>query len=362
MKNLFNLCFIAFLACAVNLCRGQVAVTVAPTNQVVVPGDTAFFSALISSNGYCGGDFNFQWLFDGSDITSTITTVAGNGTIGYFGDNGPATSAEFNNPGGFTIDARGDLIIADAGNNVIRVVDTNGIIFTIAGNYSMGAGYSGDTGPATNATLNNPNGVAVDYLGNIYISDQFNNVIRKVDTNGVITTFAGNGAGGGTDGLGDGGAATDAIFNDPSAVAVDTVGNVYISDDLDSLIRKVDTNGIITVVAGNYNYGYGGDGGPALSAEISSPNGLCFDAVGNLYISDSDNNVVRKVDTNGVIWTVAGNNAIGGSYSGDGGAATNASLSFPDGEGVDSFGNLYIADFRNNVVREVDLNGIVSPI
>ena len=322
-------------------------------------GSNALFSATISSNGFCSGNFTGLWQHDGTNILNIITTIAGNGTSGYSGDGGQATNAELNDPNGVFMDALGNLYIADAANNRVRKVDANGIITTVAGNGT--GGYGGDGYAATDANLNNPTSVAVDYLGNLYICDQFNNVIRKVDSTGRITTFAGGGYDGGTDGYGDGGEATDAYFNDPSAVTVDALGNVYISDNWDSLVRKVDTSGIITVVAGTY-YGYGGDGGPATSAQLSSPNGLVLDALGNLYISDSDNDVIRRVDTNGIITTVAGNQSIGGSYSGDGGAATNASLSFPNDVGVDSFGNLYIADFRNNVVREVNSLGIISTV
>lgn len=366
MKTFLTFFIVVFLISAATLTRAQVAVTIQPTNQYVTVDDTAIFTATISSNTYCDGNFIYQWKFDGTNIPSIITTAAGNGTYGYDGDEGPATSAEISDPNSVTFDASGNLYIADAGNNVIRRVDTNGIITTVVGDGSGGGTDGlGDGGPATNAILDNPLSVTFDGSGNLYIADQYNNLVRRVDTNGFICVFAGGGGwGGGSDGIGDGGAATGAVLSDPTAIAADTLGNVYISDNGDRIVRKVDTNGVITVFAGTaYSYGYGGDGGPATGAQLSSPNGLAVDRLGNLYISDSDNNVVRMVDTNSYIWTVAGNHSNGGHYAGDGGAATNASLHFPNGVCVDYFGNLYVADFNNWRVREVNAaSGIISTV
>ena len=238
-----------------------------------------------------------------------ITTVAGDGTWGYSGDGGPATSAEMDSPESVAVDAAGNFYIADTQNNCIRKVDTSGVITTIAGNGTEG--YSGDGGQATSAELALPYGVAVDAAGNLYIADTMNNVIRKVDSNGIITTISGNGYqqyGGGYQVFnnggysGDGGPAKSAEMDDPEAVAVDASGNLYIADTCNLRIRKMDTKGVITTVAGNGGGnanlgGYSGDGGPAANAELSQPVGVAVDAAGNLYIADMNNNRIRKVDT-----------------------------------------------------------------
>ena len=282
-----------------------------------------------------------------------ITTFAGNGIHGYCGDNGAATSACLNDSfgGQITVDAAGNIFIADADNNRIRKVNTSGVISTIAGN-GIG-GYSGDGGPATSASLSTPIGVAVDGLGNIYIADFVNNRIRKVDTSGVISTIAGNGDLGYS---GDGGPATSASLRNPIGIAVDALGNIYIADHANVRIRKVDTNGVISTIAGNGNWSYSGDGGAATNASLWNPTGVTVDALGNIFIADGN---IRKVDTSGVISTVAGNSNYG--YSGDGGAATSASL---DAEGVilDAFGNIFIADAGNNRIRKVDTSGVISTI
>ena len=216
----------------------------------------------------------------------------------------------------------------------------------MAGNGS--ASYSGDGGVATNTALYYPYGVAVDGAGNLLIAEAANNRIRKVGTNGIITTVAGNGGQGFS---GDGGAATNASLNNPFGVAVDGVGNIFIADGYNQRIRKVGTNGIITTVAGNGGYGYAGDGGAATNASLRNPWGVAVDGAGNLFIADQSNVRIRKVDPNGIITTVAGNGS--GGYAGDGGAASNAALSSPVGVGVDDAGNMLIADAGNNRIRKV---------
>ena len=291
--------------------------------------------------------------------------MAGNGTTGYTGDGGPATSAEFYFPAGVAVDSAGNLYIADDANNRIRKVDANGIITTVAGTGPSGAfgtgGYSGDGGPATSAELFEPNGLAVDGAGNLYIADTANGRIRKVTVStGIITTVAGGGAGcdGQTDSLGDGCLATSAeVF--PAGVAVDGAGNLFITDSNNNNVRKVTVStGIITTVAGSGIPGYSGDGGPATSAELYAPMGVAVDSAGNIYIGDSYNNRVRKVGLSGNIASVAGSGPSGanaGSYSGDGGAATSAELSQPRGVALDNEGNLYIADVINNRIRRVSV-------
>ena len=307
------------------------------------------------------GSGNLYIADTGNNIIRKLTTngvisvFSGNGSSGYSGDGGPATAASLNSPAEVAADGSGNIYIADTYNSAIRKVSTNGTITTVAGNGS--AGYSGDGGAATNANLSYPSGVVVDNLGNIYIADTFNDRIRKVGTNGIITTVAGNGSSGYS---GDGGAATSASLYDPFNVAMDNVGDIYIADTYNNAIRKVGTNGVITTVAGNGTGDYSGDGGAATNASISDPWGVSLDSFGNLYIADSGNEVIRKVGTNGIITTAAGNGSP--SYSGDGGPATSASLYNPLGVAVSDSGNLYIADTDNGVVREVNTNNIITTV
>ena len=275
--------------------------------------------------------------------TGIITTVAGKGTPGYSGDGGPATLAQLKYPAGVAVDAAGNLYIADSSNSSVRKV-TAGIISTVAGNGT--AGYSGDGGPAASAQLNYPQGLALDTAGNLYIADGYNNRIRKVTTDGIIFTIAG----GGTGGSGDGGPAISAFIPDPHGIAIDAAGALYITDWSNSRIRKVTTDGVIDTVAGNGSFGYSGDDGPATSAQLGSPFGLAVDAIGNLYIADTNNSRIRKV-TDGVIRTVAGNRTYG--YAGDAGPATLAQLSAPFGLAVDAAGNLFVADTNNSRIRKV---------
>jgi secreted PhoX family phosphatase len=232
-----------------------------------------------------------------------IATIAGNGTAGYGGDGGAAGSAQINGANRIASDSAGNLYIADTGNNVVRRVDfLTGVITTVAGNGT--AGYSGDGGAATGAELHNPNGVAVDAAGNLFIVDENNAVIRKVAAGtGVITTVAGNGTPGFS---GDSGPATSAELNQPDYVALDAAGNLYIADGLNDRIRVVNANtDIITTVAGNGMQGYSGDSGAATSAELYNPTAIVVNAAGYIYIADSGNSRVRKVNTGGIITTVA---------------------------------------------------------
>jgi uncharacterized protein (TIGR03437 family) len=282
-----------------------------------------------------------------------ITTVAGNGTPGFGSDNGPATSAELHEPAGVAVDSAGNLYIADTQNNRIREV-SHGIIATVAGGglcsafMRFGQTGSGDNGPATSAQLCGPEGVATDSAGNFYIADGWN-LIREV-SGGIITAVAGGGTS-----LGDNGPATSALLGSPSGIALDSSGNLYIADGSNNRVRKV-SGGVITTIAGN-GTGFGGDNGPATSAQLDLPSGVAVDSTGDLYIGDARNGRVRKV-SNGVITTVAGNGTPGS--SGDNGPATAAQLSgFTYGLAVDSAGNLYIADAYNCRIRKVS-NGVIS--
>ncbi|OGG44698.1 MAG: hypothetical protein A3F84_28760 [Candidatus Handelsmanbacteria bacterium RIFCSPLOWO2_12_FULL_64_10] len=289
------------------------------------------------------------------DAPRDIATVAGNGTSGYSGDGGAATSASLFAPIGAAVDGAGNLYIVDQNNHCIRKVSTSGVITTVAGNGTPG--YSGDGGAATSASLNYPYGVAVDGSGALYIGDQNNHRIRKVSASGMITTVAGNGTAGYS---GDGGAATSASLNYPYGVAVDGSGVLYIADRSNHRIRKVSTSGVITTVAGNGMPGYSGDGGAATFASLNLPSSVSVDGSGALYIMDRSNHRIRKVSASGVITTVAGNGTAG--YSGDGGAAASASLNFPSGVFVDESGVLYVADQHNQRIRKVSASGEITTV
>ena len=306
---------------------------------------------------YNGGWVAFGCLSNGCSVqcsgNGNIGTFAGIGTPSFSGDGGDAICAGLNLPRGITIDAAGNMYIADEENNSIRKVSTSGIITTIAGNGI--AGFNSDNIAATNAELNYPTGVAIDAAGNIYISDYQNYRVRMINSSGIISTFAGAGIDGYS---GDNGPASNAKISGPLGVAVDASGNLYIADYINNRIRKVNASGLITTIAGKGSFGYSGDGGAATNAELYYPYGVAADAYGNVYIADYQNNRIRKVNTSGIISTIAGN-GIGG-YSGDGGAATNAEIYNPAGVGVDASGNIYIGDYSNYRIRKVNTSGVIS--
>jgi type IX secretion system substrate protein/NHL repeat-containing protein len=292
----------------------------------------------------------------------TIATIAGGMQVGYSGDGGPATNAVLNNPQGITVDAAGNVFFADGLNNCVRMINTSGIIQTIAGTGI--SGYSGDGGPGTLAELHEPACVAVDAGGNVYIAEYKNHCIRKVyAATGIITTFAGIGIVGYT---GDGGPATAAELRSPYGVAADRAGNVYIADLGNFNIRKVSSSGIISTIAGNGIDGFSGDGGPATNAALRTPNGVATDTSGNIFIADAGNDCVRKIDVNGIITTVAGNRFGAGTgtggYGGDGGPATAAALNKSDYIAIDYSGSIYIADHNNQRIRKVNAAGIITTI
>ena len=289
------------------------------------------------------------------DSTGTITTIAGTGEFGFSGDGGPAVEAELRSPTGVAVDSAGNVYIADYSNHRIRKVDSTGTITTIAGTGECC--FSGDGGPAVEAELRSPYGVAVDSAGNVYIADVSNRRIRKVDSTGTITTIAGTGEFGFS---GDGGPAVEAELRSPYGVAVDSAGNVYIADYSDHRIRKVDSTGTITTIAGTGEFGFSGDGGPAVEAELRSPYGVAVDSAGNVYIADVSNRRIRKVDSTGTITTIAGIGEFG--FSGDGGPAVEAELRSPYGVAVDSAGNVYIADYSDHRIRKVDSTGTITTI
>ena len=347
-----------------------------------------------------------------------ITTVAGNGTTGFSGDGGPATSAQLSGAEAVAVDAAGNIYIADSYNNRLRKVTPDGIINTVAGANAASLSSSGDGGPATSAQLGIPHGVVVDAAGNLYIADGrlqkvtpdgiINTVanvsgtslamdaagnlftttpgaVEKISPSGAITSIiqlSGNGiavdgagnlfvgagglvykispngirttvAGGGKIIPNDGGPATGAQLNNVTGVALDGEGNLYFSETYGHRVRKVTPNGTITTVAGTGGEGFSGDGGPATTAELNGPDGLAFDAAGNLYIADTYNSRIRVVTADGIIHTIAGTGVLNpsGGYSGDGGLATVAQLRYPWGVAVDQQGNVYVADTFDSVVR-----------
>jgi DNA-binding beta-propeller fold protein YncE len=338
-----------------------------------------------------------------SQSSGTISTVTGTGSCGFSGDGGPASSAKVNGPNGLATDRAGHLYIADVGNHVVRKVTPTGMITTFAGTGAPGfdgdnqpagkaqlatpagvavdlsgrylyiadnghhrirqvdlqtnrittvagtgtPGFSGDGGWAIQAQLSSPSAVAVDTLGNFYIADVGNRRVRRVDSSGLITTFAGTGQ---RLSCGDGGPAKQACFKNPVALAVGLTGEVFVADNEDHRVRRIDPSGIITTIAGNGLFNPPNPG-PAKDSSVKWPQGLAINAAGNLYISDFASNIVLMLSRDGNLTLVAGTSTPG--FSGDGGPATRAMLNGPSGLAVDSFGNLFISDSLNCRVRRL---------
>jgi hypothetical protein len=349
MKKLLFLVFLFPL-----LAQAQIILTVAGTGAAGFEGDggpatTAVlqtpYAVVLDRNGnlYVNDDGNSRIRKISPAYNGTIVTVAGNGTAGYSGDGFEAVYAQLGGVGDIAVDWKGNLYLADANNNRIRKVSSTGIITTYAG--TGAAGYNGDGIPATTARLNMPTGVATDDTGNVYVADRNNYRIRKIDTFGIITTVAGNGTAGFSP---DGAKADTAALNIIGYPRIDKEGNLFLLDNI--RIRKIDFSGIIHTIAGNGLGGYSGDGGVATDAKIVVA-ALSIDTFGNCYFADSYTARIRKIDTDGIITTVAGTGLSG--YSGDWGNPLLAKLALPQGVAVAPNGEIFIGDVANNRVRMI---------
>jgi len=285
----------------------------------------------------------------------TISTVAGNGQRGDSGDGGAATSGQFGLPSGLVSDASGVLYLADYSNHRIRKISADGTLSTVAGTGTMG--NSGDGASATLATLNSPSGLALASDGSLYIADTNNHRIRKITPQGTLLAVAGTGNPGFG---GDGGPATAAQLNRPIGLGFDASGALWVADYNNQRIRKIDSNGTISSIAGTGTAGYSGDGGPASSAQLNNPAAIAFDTAGNAYVADYTDHRIRKISANGTISTLAGAGTLGN--SGDGGAALSAQLHNPIALAVTSSGLVYVSDSQNHRVRQIDLNGHISAL
>ena len=281
------------------------------------------------------------------DTKGNMTRFAGTGESGYDGDGGKATDAKLKLPAGLTFDKHGNLYIADRENHRVRKVDTRGIITTVAGNGT--AGFSGDGGKATEAMLRHPSGVAVDDKGNIFISDRSNERVRVVNRKGIISTYAGNGIDGAK---GDSGPATKGQLSKPFGLALDKKGNLYIADRKSNRVRMVTPQGILHTVAGDGGFFFSGDNGPAYRASVAGPTGVAVAKDGTLYIADRNNNRIRSVDTQGMIRTVVGTGQQ--DYNGDSELARDSNLHLPFGVAIDPDGNLLVIDRSNYRIRKID--------
>lgn len=272
----------------------------------------------------------------------TVTTLAGS-YAGFL--NGPGATATFDGVVGVAVDGSDNVYVADQSNDAIRKIDSSGNVTTFAGTGSTGAA----NGPAASATFKLPEGVAVDASGNVYVGDTFNNLIRMIASNGTVSTLAGSGASGAANGTG-----TSASFSSPAGVAVDASGNVYVADHGNNLIRKITPSGVVTTLAGSGSSGAANGTGTA--ASFSGPFGVSVDSSGNVYVADTGNNLIRLITPTGVVSTLAGSGATGSAN----GTGAVASFSSPQGVSVDSSGNVYVGDTYNNQIRKITPAGVVT--
>jgi uncharacterized protein (TIGR03437 family) len=326
-----------------------VITTLADSNGLPPTSESMGLAVDNSGNLYVA-DSEYSLILQIAITTDTIQTIAGTNRYGFSGDSGPAASAQLDYPVGVALDASGSIYVVDQNNDRIRKIASNGVIGTVAGRTPFG----GDGGPASAAIMSFPTQAIADTAGNIYFSDSYNHRVRKISTSGTVSTIAGTGA---CNYTGNNGPAVSATLCAPSGLAFDSSGNLYIADSYNSVIRRIDSLGKITTFAGTGNYADAGDNGPASSASFEFPYGLVFDGSGNLYVSDSDANRVRKINSGGTITAFAGTGKYGS--TGDGGLATAALLNTPQFLAADSSGNIYIADEYNYRVRKVT-GGIMS--
>ncbi len=323
-------------------------------NKTVVIACMAFFSTMFFSA--CKNNIDAPTTPTPTAITTTgtVTTFAGSGAASF--GNGTGTAATFSNPNGLTIDATGNVYVADQQNNAIRKITSAGVVTTLSGNGTSGRTNTSAIG--VSALYNGPTGVAVDAAGAaVYVADYGNNEIRKIitaagTTNGTVTVLAGSATGltGKADGTG-----TAAFFNGPAGVAVDATGNVYVADFNNNLIRKITAAGVVTTLAGSTASKANGTG---TAASFNGPRGVAVDVAGNVYVADANNNLIRKITPAGVVTTLAGNGSIGNAD----GAGTAASFYYPAGIAVDAAGNVYVADANNNLIRKITPAGTVSSV
>jgi len=347
-------------ACFLSQAQENFITTVAGNGTSVYSGDggQATNASFVYPECICSDHFGNIYVADvlGNRIrkivlsTGIITTVAGNGTCGTLGDGGPATDAILCNVQGICSDTSGDIYFGDGDNShprIRKVTSSTGIITTIAGNGIYG--HRGDGGPATDAEFEYPTGLLMDKNGELYVADIGSNTVRKISLTGIITNIAGNGTAAYS---GDNGPAISAGLNEPCEVGLDSYGNIIITDYLNNCLRKVDaTTNVITTICGNGLPGYTGDGGPASNAKLNEPYGIYVDKNDNIIFSDCNNAAIREIESStGIINTVAGCGAAG--FSGDGGPAIDADIQ-PADVCLDSFGNMYIADFLNYRIRKV---------
>jgi sugar lactone lactonase YvrE len=330
----------------------------APTAQFRAPAGLA-----VRGNTIYISDVATNTIWSRDLDTGAESLIAGSLGAGYSGDGGPAGDAQLTGPRGLAVDAAGNLFIADSGNHAVRKIAANGIITTVVGDGNRG--FSGDGGSAKRARLNTPTAVAIDSKGNLYIADTLNHRIRRVNRAGNIVTVAGNGAvssvGHGTGGFGfsgDGGPAVSAQLSIPEGVTVDARGNLYIADTGNDRIRMVSTRGIIRTLAGTGKNVFGGNGGPAVRANLYAPVGIAIGPDGNVYFSERYQNTIRMITTRGLIVAVAGRGGARGD-AGDGGRATKAKLNDPQAIAFDGGGRLYVADTGNRRVRVVMPSGSI---
>ena len=359
MKKLPYL-FLFLLCCGA--CYGQIITTIAGCDDTALgDGGPALNAYLEGPLAIAFDEAGNLYVTDGFhdrirkiNTAGIITTIAGTGTSGYNGDGIPAISAQVSRPTGIICDVKGNLYFCDNYNNRVRKIDTAGIITTIAGNGSIV--YNGDNILADTAAVYSPHWVAKDAQGNLYVSEWGNHRVRKIDTSGIITTLAGTGISGYT---GDGGPAANAMVNSPYGIAIDDTGNIYFADYQENVVRKIDTSGTITTFAGNSSVFTVGDNGPATSAGLNHPIGVMVDRADNVYITEGSHERIRKLKA-GIITTIAGNGMEG--FSGDGGPATAAELNAPAGIAMDTSGVIFFTDFSNDRIRRLGWPATLDPL